>query len=125
MDRQVDALGGRLGLPVDERLRVEPELRREVHIEAGRLRELGLAAQRLLDTVLTDGLAALGMARDADLAKAVLLEQAGLQHFEAAVVRGLLGRDVAGDAQRVLDAKLLAARERVVELLAALELARD
>src|SRR5688572_949151 len=121
----MDALGGSLGFPIDEWLRIEAELRREIEIEARRLCELGLAAQRLLDAFLADGLAALGMARDSDLAKPILLEQTGLKHLEAAVVRRLLGRDVAGNTERVPDAELLAARERRVELLSALELARN
>ena len=103
----------------------KPNCVAKYRLKPARLGELRLAAQRLLDALLADGLAAFGMAGDADLAEAVLGEQAGLQHFEAAVVRGLVGRDVAGDAERVVDAELLAARERTLELLAALELARD
>ena len=94
-------------------------------LKPARLGELRLAAQRLLDALLADGLAAFGMAGDADLAEPVLGEQAGLQHFEAAVVRRLVGRDVARNAKRVVNAELLATRERTLELIAALELARD
>src|SRR5262249_32924948 len=45
VDRQRDALRGRGGFPVGERRRVEAELRREIDVETGGLRELGLAAQ--------------------------------------------------------------------------------
>ncbi len=55
MDRQRDALGRRRGLPVDERLRIEAELRGEVNVELGRLRELGLAVERLLDALVAAG----------------------------------------------------------------------
>src|SRR5690606_25533651 len=90
VDRHRDAFRIRRRLPVRERRRVEAELRREVQLERRGLRELRLAVQRLLDTLLADGLAALGVTRDADLLEAVLREQARLQDLEARVETGLL-----------------------------------
>jgi hypothetical protein len=95
------------------------------HIARASVESMAYQSRDLLDALLADGLAALGVTRDADLAETVLREQARLQNLEAAVERGLLGRDVARDTERVADAELLAAREGFVELLAALELARD
>ena len=116
-ERRDDLRGAQLRRTLDDRCRAEAELADQPGLEAGAPQIVELCRERLVQRLGADPPVRLGIAGEADAAKAMLLQQVAAQQLEARRIGPDRRIEIAADHQRARHPGLAReAREEVAEL---------